>query len=135
MTGSISTEVAITNNGTTPLTIRPMDVHLLTRFGMPLPISGRGAECNGRDGETVTLAPGETCALLARFWEQPDEVELKWLTWILPVRRGARSGALAVRFLRTSEYRRATMRWSRWPRVSCRRYSCSSRGKPRALPW
>lgn len=85
-TGSLHTEVWLTNLGTTPVEVRPDGVRVLTRFGMPLPLQ-RPVKCRDRDGneqeaDVVALAAGDTCELLADFSEQPDEVELKFITWM-----------------------------------------------------
>lgn len=96
-TSNLWTEVWITNTGPTPLEIRPKDVRMLTRFGQPLPLQ-RPVQCRDKEGDAVALGTGETCQLSADFSEQPDQVELEFVTWMLPARRSGNLFPLTIKF-------------------------------------
>jgi hypothetical protein len=81
-TSSVRVELAITNKGSTDLSISPKQLRAADRKG---PLHRRdargGIRCAGREGEElVTLRPGDTCQMSSDFAVHVDRDQLRTLT-------------------------------------------------------
>ena len=81
-TSSLDVGLAITNKGSTPLSIRPDQFRVVDRKGTLQPRNGaRVPRCTGRESEQlVTLVPGDTCQMFATFEVEVDRDRLRALT-------------------------------------------------------
>jgi len=91
-TSSVHASVGITNNGSTPLEIRPNELHMADRQG-PLQPWERAVTCRHHEGALVTLAPGETCEMRTTFSVTADRDRLDKLTM---THDGVTRGGVAV---------------------------------------
>lgn len=85
-TSTLSTMLAIKNDGATTLTIHSDDVHVADRTGTELPRKDdRDAlRCEGHPEDVIQLATGATCELRAELEVEPDASRLGTITMTLP---------------------------------------------------
>jgi len=91
-TTSLDVTLAITNRGTTPLEVRPDAATASDREGL-LERNGGQFRCANREGDSVTLGPGETCEIEMAFHVAVDKARLSKVTL---AHAGVTRGGVAV---------------------------------------